>query len=87
MAVSFLVTTLVIPSSSTIDSSSCQGSMAECMENDEFDMDSDINRRKLKLTFTAEAAAQLLVAVACSLFSFVKLFLICKKYIAIKWDL
>ncbi|MBA0611017.1 hypothetical protein Godav_011738, partial [Gossypium davidsonii] len=71
MAVSFLVTTLVIPSSSTIDSSSCQGSMAECMENDEFDMNSDINRRvhptpivrqKLKLTFTAEAAAQLLVA-------------------------
>ncbi|XVF32746.1 hypothetical protein REPUB_Repub17cG0109900 [Reevesia pubescens] len=61
LAVSLALTTLII-AFSTVDASvehhlswvptksGCQGSMAECMTNDEFDMDTEINRRILQTT-------------------------------------
>ncbi|XVF21947.1 hypothetical protein REPUB_Repub12eG0133000 [Reevesia pubescens] len=61
LAVSLVLTALII-SLSTIDASGkhhlswiptkggCQGSMAECMANDEFNMDSEISRRILQTT-------------------------------------
>ncbi|XVF80566.1 hypothetical protein PTKIN_Ptkin15bG0084000 [Pterospermum kingtungense] len=61
LVVSLVLTALII-SLSTVDASvehhlswvptksGCQGSMAECMANDEFEMDSEISRRILQTT-------------------------------------
>lgn len=63
LAILLVLTTMVMALSTIVDASGehhlrwvptkaasagCQGSMAECMGNDEFDMDSEINRRILQ---------------------------------------
>ncbi|XP_022759696.1 protein RALF-like 33 [Durio zibethinus] len=78
LAVSLVLTTLII-ALSTVDASGehylswvptksgCHGSLAECMANDEFDMDSEINRRILQTTQYISYGALQRNTVPCSL--------------------
>ncbi|XP_007050868.2 PREDICTED: rapid alkalinization factor [Theobroma cacao] len=79
LAVSLVLTTLII-SLSTVEAggdhhlinwvptkAGCQGSMAECITNDEFDMDSEINRRILATTQYISYGALQRNTVPCSL--------------------
>ncbi|GMI76044.1 ralf-like 33 [Hibiscus trionum] len=77
LAISLLLTTLVV-ASSTVESSGerylswvpteagCQGSVAECMADDEFDMDFEISRRVLQTTQYISYGAMQRDTVPCS---------------------
>ncbi|XP_022770939.1 rapid alkalinization factor-like [Durio zibethinus] len=78
LAVSLVLTTLII-TLSTVNASGehhlswfptkagCQGSMADCIANNEFDMDSEINRRILQTTQYISYGALQRNTVPCSL--------------------